>query len=353
MKCFLSLSLLFLSVSISYAETLYWDRYSGFAPFACTNDTALIIHNETFSPIKNVIPADLNDFDSQFEARVKNVNNKHNKKYLYRDENGNKESVKYPAWGVVAIGNDCDTILIRVKTSTSTDWEYTASDCLELTAFYNDSIVASGVAVYPDIAPFTGENTIRVTRKGSRVSVGMGERYVKECISFTIDDFDVSAVGFIVMPGAKIDIVRASLEYTVPADRLLKTAWTEASIADYLAKSTDPLEGYWAYLDRSLDENLLRMGGDYTCALVRNAEGYDLIYLTGAAINSEEWQPGMIKAQLMPTKFGGVYNLTWYDSQMKPLSKDITMQFENGALATISFPYQTSALRMHRVHIDK
>ena len=128
----------------------------------------------------------------------------------------------------------------------------------------------------------------------------------------------------------------------------MTTNWSDQSISKHISESIDPLEGYWASLDRSLDEDLLRMGGNYSLALIKNDNGYYLIYVGGATINPESWKTGMIKATLTPTKFNGTYNVIWYDSAMRPLSKDITAHIEGNHLMLIAFPYQSSHIRLTR-----
>jgi hypothetical protein len=101
--------------------------------------------------------------------------------------------------------------------------------------------------------------------------------------------------------------------------------------------------------DRVLDEDLLRLGGDYKLAIIRGDKGYDLVYLSGAKVNSSYWERGMIKGKLLSDDYGGAFNVVWYDSQQTAMSHDIKAQSENGVMLTINFPYQSSQLRLHKV----
>lgn len=116
-----------------------------------------------------------------------------------------------------------------------------------------------------------------------------------------------------------------------------------------LDDSEDPLEGIWVIFDRTLDESLLRLGGDYKLAIVKNHDRYDIIYLEGARVNGNIWKPGMIKGHLLPTPFSGLYNLRWKDSEGKVLSNSITAQSGEGNTLLLQFPYHSSTIRLRRI----
>lgn len=117
----------------------------------------------------------------------------------------------------------------------------------------------------------------------------------------------------------------------------------------------DPLCGVWTLYDRTLEENLLRLGGDYRVAILPGAEPgvYDIVYLAGARVNASSWLPGMRKGRLRRHEFDGIYSLTWIDSSFEPMSRDITADTsESSTVLNISFPYQQSAIRLRKTAPD-
>lgn len=333
---------------ITRADSFYWDNHHGFHPFLNASQNSLNIINKTHLPTFDTISSRIGLCDFSFETRLSSINNKPNKRYKYTSADGSSKQIKHPSWGIVAFDLLYNKLELRISTSQTSDWEYSSADCLNIALIYNDSIVTQSQCKYPDIEPFTGLNTVCFSRQNSTINVKIGARLKKEIISANIDGFFITSIGFTTYPAANIEIDRIALTITNSPSKNLTTNWSKESISKYISESTDPLEGYWAFLDRSLDEDLLRMGGNYSLALIKNNNGYDLIYIEGAAINPESWKTGMIKATLTPTKFNGTYNVIWYDSAMKPLHKDITVHIESDHLMQIAFPYQSSHIRLTR-----
>lgn len=109
-------------------------------------------------------------------------------------------------------------------------------------------------------------------------------------------------------------------------------------------------EGVWRYLDRENDERFGRPGGLYTLAVTPDAAGeLDIVYLDGASVNADQWQPGMIKGKLSPTRFRGNYNMTWYDSMFGQIQSECYAQVDDqGEILTLSFPLLKSQMRFMR-----
>ena len=90
------------------------------------------------------------------------------------------------------------------------------------------------------------------------------------------------------------------------------------------------------------------MGGEYTVAIIRNAEGYEMYYLDGAKTRSDIWKPGMLKARLSNSGFPDIFDVTWVDATGETLAKDIKARYES-PLFTFMFPYQSSTLRLRKI----
>lgn len=161
------------------------------------------------------------------------------------------------------------------------------------------------------------------------------------------DGFRVDSIGFFIAPGAEISVdeIRLSTHVT---DSYLSSGSDPASLASHLEETTDWIEGYWQVLDRSLDETLLRQGGDYRFAMVRAEDGYDLIYLSGARVNEASWKPGMLKATFRKSGIEGIWDVVWHDAMHQPLSHDIKAQIDASGSLCIQFPYHSSTLRLHQ-----
>lgn len=151
-----------------------------------------------------------------------------------------------------------------------------------------------------------------------------------------------------IVADGSIDVDMAVVETDVNRLPDLDSGMTPTYIAGHLALSSDPIEGYWRYLDRETDDTMLRLGGEYRLAAIRDGDGYLLIYIDGARVNDVAWTPGMIKGRLLPTPFVNHYNLVWYDSLLSPIDRE-TYATADGTIMTLEFPlYNRSSIRLYR-----
>ncbi|MDE6145605.1 MAG: hypothetical protein K2F96_04945 [Muribaculaceae bacterium] len=104
----------------------------------------------------------------------------------------------------------------------------------------------------------------------------------------------------------------------------------------------------WKYLD-STDAASARLGGAYRLGLMPTADGYDLIYLGGARVNSSSWRQGMRKASLTSTAYQGHYLLQWIDATGRTLPGEhyATLNTREKTL-TLDFPAFPLTLRFVR-----
>jgi hypothetical protein len=149
--------------------------------------------------------------------------------------------------------------------------------------------------------------------------------------------------------GSRVSIERAVLTIENENQVAATTRWTLDALDEYLATSIDPMEGYWKYLDRDMEDKWLRLGGRYTLAVVRADDGYDLIYIDGAQVKKSQWQPCMLKGHITRTQFTGNYDLCWIDATMEPISEDCYAAIENGVILTLNFPIYKSQVRFAKV----
>lgn len=112
--------------------------------------------------------------------------------------------------------------------------------------------------------------------------------------------------------------------------------------------------GYYRYLDCDVEEAYAGLGGNYSLALVPATDGgFDVIYLAGAQRNSSGWSTGMLKGHLTPTIFQNHYDLTWYDSEKRPLAGECSANIDQNALLTLSFPMFKSQLRFALTPVNR
>ena len=107
------------------------------------------------------------------------------------------------------------------------------------------------------------------------------------------------------------------------------------------------MEGIWGVFDLMLEDDRLRMGGDYLLALVKSDTGYDILYIGGAVKNPSSWSPGILKGRLVASPFEGIYNVEWIDVTGKTV-EGIKAQSDNGLLRLV-FPDDSSELRLRKV----
>ncbi len=120
------------------------------------------------------------------------------------------------------------------------------------------------------------------------------------------------------------------------------------ALLEYLRSSKDLNEGLWTYFDRNTDPLLAQMGGSYNIATVKNDSGYDIVYISGASVNVQEWQPLRIKGYITPATFPGSFDLTWIEPSGQILNYETSATI-SGDLIEFRFPHWESSVRFRRI----
>ena len=200
------------------------------------------------------------------------------------------------------------------------------------------------------INQFDGVNALCVGVLKDAVRVSVGDKRLNELFTFEIPTEDRGeAMGLMVAPGGEMQVERTVLYYEKRETTKTMTDWTKAKLDAYFAKSRNPFEGYWEYLDRDMDDVIARLGGKYRIALVATENGYDIIYVSGAQVRRSEWQEGMLKGRLTKTIFNDNYKGFWIDSTYRPVDDDVNGFFENGVILEMSFPVYKSKIRFSKI----
>ncbi|MDE6238009.1 MAG: LysE family translocator [Muribaculaceae bacterium] len=276
--------------------------------------------------------------------RAANLHNAPGKSYAISDEKGSPK-VKHPHWGILIKekGGQTDTISIYTRDN-HLDETYGRTALL-----FNHS---DGMSEEKNegFDFFTGENAYRLTLKRDSGILEGGNREYKPILSWRSEYAEADSIGFFVSPGGELAISYWDVDYPETVeDNEVREYGNKDILETYLLRSGDKREGIYVMLDRSLDEDYLRPGGNYRLAMVADGtDGYELIYLSGAEKEAESWQPGMVKASLRPTGIPEIYDVIWRDAAGRKISTEVKAQISL-PIISISFPYLSSEIRLRKV----
>lgn len=317
----------------------------------------LIEENATMATAITVDTMGINSTSYRYQLRLANLNNKQGKtKSIKNPMTGDKSSITRTQWGLIFndddLGNYCAVVLSCDNSAPYDD--ITDERTMQVTLVQvkggertetASATVKKGVSLEDDL------NNICVDVDDRSVIVSVGKEDLNQVLEAPITrPTGTVRVGYLVGPGARVAVERAVL--TINNDQQVvapTTVWTPETLDTYFEQSADPVEGYWTYLDRDMEEQWLRLGGRYTLAVVRADDGYDIIYIAGAQVKKSMWQTGMKKGHITRTLFTGNYDLSWIDATMEPIENDAYATVENGVILTLSFPEYKSQVRFAKV----
>lgn len=299
----------------------------------------------------NIILCDsaLSSYKFQITLRIANLHNSENKSYAVSDNKGKAQKVANPSWGVVfnyiSPQNYCALILKANNSNPYDILDKRSLTCTLLRIADGKHEVLASQSITDNVDLYQGSNLISIIGNQSNLSVKIGKTELKQIFSANIDITPGSKAGIFTGPGSKTAVERFIIKHEQDPAAVLNTAWTENRIAKHIAKSSDPNEGIWQYLDRIIDEKQLKLGGRYKLALIATPSGYDIIYISGAEVNATKWQTGMIKGRLIKTPFPNNYDLIWYDALFAPFSTDVNATIDGSSIITFNFPVHNTQLR--------
>ena len=316
----------------------------------------LVEENATLSTAISLDTTGVTSSSYRYQLRLANLNNKQGKTKSFKNPiTGEKETVTNPQWGLVFNMDDSGNywaVVLSCDNSTPFD-DITDQRTMQVRLVKNDgtstielasTTVSKGVSLEDDL------NTVCVDVSDHNVLVSIGKDELQEVLEVPVSrPTGTVNVGYLVGAGSRVSIERAVLTLDNEQQVSATTLWTLPSLDEYLANSTDPVEGYYKYLDRDMEDKWLRLGGRYTLAVVRADDGYDLIYIDGAQVKKSQWQPCMLKGHITRTQFSGNYDLSWIDATMEPISEDCYATIENGVILTLNFPVFKSQVRFAKV----
>ena len=316
----------------------------------------LIEENATMATALTIDTMFINSTSYRYQIKLANLNNKQGKtRSIKNPMTGEKTTLSSIEWGLVfdydvegnyyAVVLSCDNStpfddITDQRSMTLKVIQQNGTDTRELA----QATITKGVSLEDDM------NTLSIDVDDRSVKVSIGKDELQEVLETSVTRATGPLqVGYLVGAGSRVAIERAVLTIENEKQVAAKTLWTREALDEYFAMSADPVEGYWKYLDRDMEDQWLRLGGRYTLAVVRCDNGYDIIYIDGAQVKKSLWHEGMLKGHMTKTVFSGNYDATWIDATMEPIEKDVQATIENGVILTMNFPVFKSQVRFAKV----
>lgn len=357
------------SQSIPDAERIHWNRGRGYAPFRHASPEGISISNSTDSIISDIIylPTPINDFTISFRAAETSANQ--SRQLPYKSSS--------PEWRTLLVSSSNDTLNLIINTEEIPD-PISSSLATKISLITSGSSTPLLSATVRDgLDCFSGNNSWQLSASQHHIALHAGNRMLNPICEIPNPLSDCKAFGFAAAPGAALRITDISITSGKHPGMTIHPLWSNQNhLQHYLSASNNELEGYYTVFDRNLEESQIILGGNYLIAIVEDNNPYDgtddkyfnsfqknqlkdsatenqqiylLLYISGAQKNSANWKPGMIKGTIKTTPFKGIYDITWYDVDGKPLFKDLKVQEGEGNTLSIQFPYQSSMLRLRKL----
>lgn len=360
-RYFLSILALLISIA-SCATTRISHKGNKFASLSC-NKQAFTISDKGTLEVNNASNEQLVLLDStalphdySYTVKLSLPNNRPGKTAKVKSDNGSTVLINKPMWGIALdITPSGDMIVVECVSDNSSKHNDITSERtlkLSLTQYTSTGYTTIATATLDKgIDLYDKANVLNATLTGNTITVSMGRKKPQQVLKANVERSNqYNHAGIVAGPGTQLSIERTMASFSNDKTVKISTKWDKDKLDKLFMRSTDPVEGYWVYLDRDLEDKWVRMGGTYTLALVANEnQGYDIIYIEGAKTNQTSWRPFMLKGTLSKTMFNGVFRATWIDSTFERLSEDIQATIENGVILTVKYPVLKSQLRFSKV----
>lgn len=330
-------------------ESIYLNSTRGFGSFEDPQrgrGEPLVIENQGSDTIYKFLALNPGE-EFSFSFRAANIHNERDKRYKYF-KNGKSVTVKNPGWGISLKSKSGDLSGFSFKTiSYDTDELYPAK--MEITSQSRTSGELKSLSSGMDL--FDGMNSYRLQGKSGIVELSGGNRDLRPLHSLNIDWKNNDSIGVFVAPGAAlaVDYIVVSSPGRIATSVLQNKFVDNNALSEYLKKTKDPIEGIYEVFDRSIDTDLLRIGGEYRMALVKDDNQYNFIYISGAEKNCDAWQFGKVKALLRPASYSGIFDVEWFDPASIPLRGVIKAQIESGDIIKLQFESYQSEIRLRKI----
>lgn len=221
----------------------------------------------------------------------------------------------------------------------------------------SDSVLVSKT-ISGYVAPADGFNTLGMEMdSGHNLTVYAGDKKPEDIA--TVQDVWLRPVATGVRSRGTTAVELIVTETVPDPAAALSTGKTPPEIAGIFNwRQPEGPEGIWHFLDRDTDNRSIRLGGEYTIAIVADEEsspgnnapkGYTIIYFDGARVENGSWKPGMKKGRLTATSFQNHYNLSWITADMQYLDTECNARLsDDKSIISFNFPIYGSTVRFSR-----
>lgn len=332
------------------ASRIHWNAGRGYDSFATATPSGLMLEAGTDRVVYDGCRLERTTDVFTLRFMAANLHNHPSKSYSYVAGDGTRKKVSCPEWGFYVVGDKGDSLIFIIKTIEETD-AWSSHPAVTVSANRNLQKSSVGeISLEEGLDLHEGNNIWSLTVNDGEATLSAGNHGLNKVMALAAGMSDIAGFGFMAMPGASLKVSDITFSYDDAMRGVEMTSWSNPDhLENYLKASKDPVEGIWVVFDRTLEETLLQLGGDYRFAMVKHGDIYRLIYLSGARVNGGKWKPGMVKARFAPDSFPGIYSVEWYDSQGDVLSNSVKAQWEDGEVLSLQFPYQSSAMRLRRL----
>ncbi len=221
----------------------------------------------------------------------------------------------------------------------------------------SDSVLVSKT-ISGCVAAADGFNTLGMEMdSGGNLTVYAGDRKPEDIA--TVQDVTLRPVATGVRSRGTTAVELIVTETVPDPATALSTGKTPQEIAGiFNRRQPEGPEGIWHFLDRDTDNRSIRLGGEYTIAIVADEEpapgnnaptSYAIIYFDGARVENGSWKPGMKKGRLTATSFQNHYNLSWITADMQYLDTECNAHLsDDKSIISFNFPIYGSTVRFSR-----
>ncbi len=322
----------------------------GFSEFKSASDTALIIKGKARGLTTDVIPVSVSrDFEWDFRASV--LSNTKPASFSAFDIFKDKKKRNLAPWGVVIKGDGatCRVMFQTVDEKSGRDVKGDKVDGTHIVVsvksgnhIFYEGIITKGVDFY------SGWNALQIEYRGGKLEMRMGNRELNTLFSGINLGFVPDRIGYFIGTGGELKIDWMSVTYPWMHGDVEAVSLPMDEVRSRLKRSRSKVEGVWMIYDRMLDEKLLRTGGDYKLAVVKDGDKYLMVYLGGAERRSDRWVPGMVKGILRDTPFENVYDVEWLDAGGRRMQGDVKGELDGNTLK-IFLPAYNSDFRLRKI----
>lgn len=307
---------------------VYMNSRRGFEPFRCATDSMLVMRGSADNPVKDMISVEKG---TEFKWEFRTIFEKPRTK---------------GSWGIRMKRDNRELEFIFTPNDNKIDETYTSPHIALTVKDGGEEILTK--KVFRGLNMNGGENAFRIVCGDSGIALYAGNKEYKQLFVSQWIPFYPDSVGLIAYNGSELRVPEMSL--TVESQRKMAGNPVIQDIETIFSKqrvSEDKLEGEWAIFDRTLDDDYLRMGGDYRLAILKDGDCYNIHYISGAEKNPDFWEKGMYKGKLTATPFNGVYDAEWLDASGKSVG-EVKAQYEDSFLRLI-FTDMSSELRLGKI----